>query len=740
MRKILIVDADDQVTAVLELKLRQQGYDVKALSKTVNAIKVVKEFSPDLIISEMELPELSGVDFLKRVKMNPETMSIPFIFLSSSRNVEDKILAHEMGAEAFFMKPIFIKVLIHRINDFFDQEKFNELLSSSKNKKEFKGDLSSISVIDILNIISENKSSGVVELSSSSEKSAEIFFINGAVTRIETEGSSNKNGVDELFRILSWLDGNFTINYKEVDVPRNVRVPHDRLLVKAANWLDDYTSELSDMPPLDSMLYFNPGKFLKEINRFPDNISIIIRSIGPEGSRFSDIIERAELDRKQTVNSLKEMLELGVVSVEKRESGYKLPKEPSWLTGKEPDEGAELDSLLDNFGSEEPDQKEDETPMETLVPPPSFAQKDTIDPVEGISFENLKNIGEKQQIKEVSAPSLLNSDELKLDEDLDVEQPEESKSEVEKQEDVAEQVENVEEVEEIDVDLEENSESESGPEDEAQEEEDDVLQKKEEEFDQKTEIINTVSDEDELKSIMQEHLEDVELEKDINHEPKEKSGGAKAVIAFLIVALLGLGGWYFYFKMNKTGPVEDKKVEKEEPVKEEPKETLGVPVKEEKAEVVKKEEKAPENKDPLEAFSKDQKELLKLDVAKLNDKAAELYAKEMYQEAVKVNEVALYKIKNEGGDKGEIYEKVVMNMAIYLYMQEENKRALKFAEESISLKGNAKSIELKVAILEALGKNIDAASFLREKISNKTYSDKKKEWMREINRLEKIKR
>lgn len=715
MRKILIVDTDDQVTAVLELKLRQQGYDVKSLSRTVNAIKVVKEFSPDLIISEMELPELTGVDFLKRVKMNPETMNTPFIFLSSSRNVEDKILAHEMGAEAFFMKPIFIKVLIHRINDFFDQKKFNELLSSSKSKKQFKGDLSSISVIDILNIIAENKSSGLVELFSSAEKSAKIFFTNGAVTRIETEGSGNRNGVDELFKVLSWLDGVFEINYKDVDVQRNIRVPHDRLLVKAANWLDDYTSELSDMPPLDSMLYFNPGKFLKEINRFPDNISIIVRSIGPEGSRLSDIIERTDLDRRQSVTSLKEMLEYGVVSVEKVESGYKLPKEPVWISGKDVDEGSELDSLLDNFGADVPEKLEEEAPGETLVPPPALAQKDTIDPAEGLSLDEIRNIGVQDKKTEVSAPSLLNSDELKLEDEVEDVEIEESEPD--------------EELPESKEDIEQADDESEDPEK--------VLADKEEEFDQKTEIINTVSDDEELKSIMSEHLEDVELEKDLLKDQyvKKETGNGKKAVAVLFLVLLGISAWYFYEKMNKTG--EKKVVAPQEQTKTE---TLGKPVKEEKVEEVKKEEIIMKKEDPLELFTDEQKELMKLTVAKLNDKAAELYAKEMYPEAVAVNEVALFKLKKEGGDKGVIYEKVIMNMAIYLYMQEENEKALKFAEESIELREDPKSVELKVAILEALGKNIDAASFLREIISKPAYSEKKNEWMREINRLEKIKR
>lgn len=101
MRKILIVDSDEQITSVIGLKLRKENFEVKTEFSAFKALELLKEFKPDLIISEMVLDELSGVDFLKRVKINPRTTNIPFIFLSNSRNLEDKIIAHEMGAEAF---------------------------------------------------------------------------------------------------------------------------------------------------------------------------------------------------------------------------------------------------------------------------------------------------------------------------------------------------------------------------------------------------------------------------------------------------------------------------------------------------------------------------------------------------------------------------------------------------------------------------------------------------------------
>lgn len=659
LRKILIVDSDEQVTAVLELKLKKENYDVRTLSGSVNALKTLKEFKPHLIISEMVLPELSGVDFLKRVKMNPETKNIPFIFLSSSRVVEDKILAHEMGAEAFFMKPVLIKVLINRINDFFEQAKFNELLDLSKGSKDFKGDLSSISVIDVLNIIAENSSSGVVLFTSSTGDEAKVFFSNGSVLRVETKDGDNKNGTDELFRLLSWLDGNFVINYKDVSVQRNVRIPHDRLVVKAADWLDDYTSELSEMPPLDSKLYVDFGQFMNTINKFPDKVSGIIRAIGPDGGKLSEVIEKTDLDRRLTVEYLKQLIGLEVISSRKKESPYTLPPEPRWLT-----KACEKMEVLDI-----PEKKDDVQFSKTIVPPPDLARRDTIDPAIGIVID-----------ASIAPVSIVNMNELAHEDE------------------VAEQAVADKEAEISDIEIEEPQ------------------------FDdlsgQKTEIVQSVHNDEELKSIIEDHLQDVKLESEARKtdpEYLEKTGSFRAgMMVYLILLVLAFALFMVYYGQKKEDIEKILNMD------------LSEPFSGKKADV-------PEIKVIDES-------LQDLTLAELIDRAAGRYEEQKYEDALNINRFALEKLKNDKIDSGENYEKVITNMAIYLYMTGRFEEAVKYAEESTVLRETAKSIELKAAVLEELGRNIEAASFLRSKLNDERFAGKREEWVVEINRLEKIKR
>ncbi len=333
-KRILIVDSDEQVTVVLALKLRQLQFEVMTLASTVNALAAIREFLPHLIISEMVLPELSGVDFLKRIKMNPETAHIPFIFLSSSRNVEDKIIAHEMGAEAFFAKPIFIKVLINRITDFFQERDFKDILASSGEQEQFAGLLQNISVVDLLNIIHENRRSGLITLTANTGETGRIHFSDGALVRIEKEGTENRNGEELLYSFLPWMDGSFHIVYGDQPVEPNVTEPFDRLIVNAMNWLSEYQSELSEMPALDVTIYLQFPAFIEQLAKLPDTIGILLKEIPDEGIRVGELIERAGDDRKRAIEYLKKLVSLGILGYEPCTTPYRPNAAPAWFDTK----------------------------------------------------------------------------------------------------------------------------------------------------------------------------------------------------------------------------------------------------------------------------------------------------------------------------------------------------------------------------------------------------------------------
>ena len=328
LKRILVVDSDEQVASILSIKLKRAGFEAFAAGNSSDALKIIPEFRPDIIVSEMILPKMSGIDFMKRVKMNPETMHVPFVFLSSSRDVENKILALDMGAAAVLAKPLFINDLLEKLKEILGEYELKN--SSVSEEKTPEGDISDISVLNILSILLENKSSGEVEFSASSEKRGVIFCDCGNVVRAETNDGDNKDGMEELYKILSWSDGTFSVNYGEVSVERNIFIPQKKIIEKSVEWFREYSSVLRSLPPVDTILYLDFAKFVENLNKLPDDIDALIRNIGESGAKISDIIESCGGDRLRTVNYLKQLFELSVVSAENVNTFYK-SESPKWL-------------------------------------------------------------------------------------------------------------------------------------------------------------------------------------------------------------------------------------------------------------------------------------------------------------------------------------------------------------------------------------------------------------------------
>ena len=113
--RILIVDDESDVTELLEYKLELEGYRVEALNDPLACIAKVREFEPDLMLLDIMMPELSGIQLCRIVRADPSMKDIPIIFLSARGEVEDRIKGLEAGAEDYISKPFNTNELLLRI-------------------------------------------------------------------------------------------------------------------------------------------------------------------------------------------------------------------------------------------------------------------------------------------------------------------------------------------------------------------------------------------------------------------------------------------------------------------------------------------------------------------------------------------------------------------------------------------------------------------------------------------------
>ena len=110
--KILIVDDDENICEVIKMYLQSSNYDTKVVNNGKTAEEVFLDYKPDLVLLDVMLPGVDGIDVLKWIRKEKET---PVIMLTARGETFDKVLALELGADDYVVKPFEPKELVARV-------------------------------------------------------------------------------------------------------------------------------------------------------------------------------------------------------------------------------------------------------------------------------------------------------------------------------------------------------------------------------------------------------------------------------------------------------------------------------------------------------------------------------------------------------------------------------------------------------------------------------------------------
>jgi two-component system alkaline phosphatase synthesis response regulator PhoP len=113
-KTILVVDDEKDIVEMLQYNLEKEGYKVVTARNGKQALEQAKR-SVDLILLDIMMPEMNGLDVLRELKRNEKTKSVPVLFLTAKSSEIDEVIGLELGAEDYIMKPISMKKLIARV-------------------------------------------------------------------------------------------------------------------------------------------------------------------------------------------------------------------------------------------------------------------------------------------------------------------------------------------------------------------------------------------------------------------------------------------------------------------------------------------------------------------------------------------------------------------------------------------------------------------------------------------------
>ena len=113
--QLLVVEDEDALSALLQYNLDKEGYEVTVAADGEEALVLIDETPPDLIVLDWMLPKVSGVEVCRRLRARPETRNMPIIMLTARGEESDRIRGLDTGADDYIVKPFSMSELAARV-------------------------------------------------------------------------------------------------------------------------------------------------------------------------------------------------------------------------------------------------------------------------------------------------------------------------------------------------------------------------------------------------------------------------------------------------------------------------------------------------------------------------------------------------------------------------------------------------------------------------------------------------
>lgn len=321
--KLLLVDGDARTRRVLEVSLRKAGFLVTAAQDASDALQKAQLAPPDLVISDTQLPGDDGFALCQRLKADPSLTSIPFIFLTKQRSIEDKIRGLELGVEEYLTKPIFVKEIVVRIKMLLQRRQRESIAGRDGRATTFSGDLADMAAVDLIQTLELGRKSGIIHFRDDENRSGAIYFRDGKIIDAEL---GQHQGERAVYRLLLWSEGRFDVEFRTIRRREVIESSNQALLMEGMRRVDEWGRLLEQLPPLESVFEVDFKELGERLGEIPDEMNAVIKLI--DGRRtIPQVIDNSAFGDLETLQVISSLFFEGVV-FEKRVPSQPTPPWP----------------------------------------------------------------------------------------------------------------------------------------------------------------------------------------------------------------------------------------------------------------------------------------------------------------------------------------------------------------------------------------------------------------------------
>lgn len=241
--KVLVIDDNPLVLGLLS-KGMEPHCEVISASDGADALMKCIDDPPDMIISDYKMPGLDGRQLYEKLRGREATRGIPFIFVASRNDIDEKLRPMVEGVEDFIAKPFFLKDVVRRAKKVVDRLHLEKLSKHSARPGTIQGRLEEMSIMDLLQSLEMGQKSCKLTVRHDSEV-CEMFFAQGQCKHAQLGATQ---GDDAVYEAARWNAGEFEIDFNGSSEKTTTTRSTTGLLMEAFRLMDEAAREADESP------------------------------------------------------------------------------------------------------------------------------------------------------------------------------------------------------------------------------------------------------------------------------------------------------------------------------------------------------------------------------------------------------------------------------------------------------------------------------------------------------------
>lgn len=233
--KVLVVDDNPTILKLICRSLEKCGELITATDGADAMMKAI-ELKPDLIISDYAMPVMDGRALFEKLRARKETQNIPFVFLASQKDIDERLRMVVDGVEDYFVKPFFLRDLgkqARRITARLLQAQMEKM--GARGGGNVTGRLSEMSLLDWMTSLEQGRKTCALVLSSGNDKCM-VYFTEGQVTHA---AYGDLKGDQAVFKVLTWTEGDWELDFSKTAGERTTTMSTQGLMMEGLRLLDE---------------------------------------------------------------------------------------------------------------------------------------------------------------------------------------------------------------------------------------------------------------------------------------------------------------------------------------------------------------------------------------------------------------------------------------------------------------------------------------------------------------------